>query len=433
MDCVTKPMTIGQLWVTMRRIDVDPAYQRESGVWSTDKKQLFLDSLLNGYDVPKIYFHDHSSAQTPILYSVIDGKQRLSAIWDFMSAKVDLANDFTFQQSGNSIADGTTPESGQSYQSFSEALKEYFRPISIDVVLVMNADEDDIEDLFSRLNNGEPLNAAEKRNAMGGDMTQLIRDTAKLPLFERKLRFTNRRYSHYEVAAKLIRLELTDIAGQGLFCDLKKKYLDAMVRQNRSMPRTHYDKLFARLKTNTSQFAKIFEDNDVLLDKQSYPQIYYVWYKSLVELYANSNLHILCREFLHRFHRLRTDNLAKVEEDRDPLLIEYGRLMQQGTNDINSMVERSRILTRYFLLDNPQVKLLDPRRVFTEEERHVIWLKSNRRCSICGQHLSSIDEMEADHVEAWSKGGETTLANAQALCISCNRSKGSTGSTVTPN
>lgn len=33
-------------------------------------------------------------------------------------------------------------------------------------------------------------------------------------------------------------------------------------------------------------------------------------------------------------------------------------------------------------------------------------------------------EMEADHVSAWSKGGESTLDNCEMLCITHNRSKG---------
>jgi hypothetical protein len=35
-----------------------------------------------------------------------------------------------------------------------------------------------------------------------------------------------------------------------------------------------------------------------------------------------------------------------------------------------------------------------------------------------------LDEMDADHVEAWSKGGATTAANCQMLCKTHNRAKG---------
>jgi hypothetical protein len=38
--------------------------------------------------------------------------------------------------------------------------------------------------------------------------------------------------------------------------------------------------------------------------------------------------------------------------------------------------------------------------------------------------IYKFDEMDADHVTAWSKGGATTLANCEMLCKTHNRSKG---------
>lgn len=35
-----------------------------------------------------------------------------------------------------------------------------------------------------------------------------------------------------------------------------------------------------------------------------------------------------------------------------------------------------------------------------------------------------LSEMDADHVTAWSKGGATSAANCQMLCMSHNRAKG---------
>ncbi len=37
---------------------------------------------------------------------------------------------------------------------------------------------------------------------------------------------------------------------------------------------------------------------------------------------------------------------------------------------------------------------------------------------------TSADEMDADHVTAWSKGGDTALENCEMLCITHNRAKG---------
>lgn len=38
--------------------------------------------------------------------------------------------------------------------------------------------------------------------------------------------------------------------------------------------------------------------------------------------------------------------------------------------------------------------------------------------------IYSSKEMEADHVEAWTKGGETDISNCEMLCVVHNRAKG---------
>ena len=40
------------------------------------------------------------------------------------------------------------------------------------------------------------------------------------------------------------------------------------------------------------------------------------------------------------------------------------------------------------------------------------------------QRIWKLEEMDADHVTAWSKGGETTIENCQMLCKTHNRAKG---------
>ena len=36
----------------------------------------------------------------------------------------------------------------------------------------------------------------------------------------------------------------------------------------------------------------------------------------------------------------------------------------------------------------------------------------------------ALEEMHADHVTPWCKGGQTTLENGQMLCHDCNWTKG---------
>jgi len=419
MHCISDRMTAGNLWIQKNVIDESPPYQRESGVWGQAKKQLFIDSILNNYDVPKIYMHDlRTNSTTSKNYAVIDGKQRLDAIWTFISDGFVLADDFKISDDQGFAP----PQPGQKFTQFSPEWQEIFKGKTLDIVLVENADEEDIEDLFSRLNNGEPLTAAEKRNAMGGDMCALIREIADHDFFKQKLKVSNARYQHYEVAAKLLIMEKSEIDHSSLYSDLKKRFLDKMVTDNRQMTTASRKKLTNRVAANLKKQMRVFDDQDSLLSKQAYPPMYYAFLKEIQGNYGHSKLNSKVKEFLKSFNKKRLENLELEEDDRDVNLIEFGRLIMQGTNDLNSVKNRVSILRRYFLQDNGDVKFLDAQRGFTDEEREAIYYRAGRKCEACGIELASVNDMHADHKKQWSYGGETTLENGRCLCVSCNTS-----------
>lgn len=109
---VLKNSTIMFLYSERKEINLSPLYQRQGGVWTLEKKRLLINSILNDYDIPKIYFHTLSKeefARTGIRYSVIDGRQRLQTIWDFMDGDFTLSPEFDYQR------DETIDLSGLSY------------------------------------------------------------------------------------------------------------------------------------------------------------------------------------------------------------------------------------------------------------------------------------------------------------------------------
>ena len=57
--------------------------------------------------------------------------------------------------------------------------------------------------------------------------------------------------------------------------------------------------------------------------------------------------------------------------------------------------------------------------------RYAVLKRDNFRCKICGKSPSTdpIVELHVDHIEPWSKGGESTLDNLQTLCSKCNIGK----------
>jgi hypothetical protein len=417
MHCLPDRFTVGYFLVEKNVINDEPPYQRESGIWSDEKQQLFIDSLFNRYDIPKIYLHDLRGGKDPkYKFAIVDGKQRLHALWRFLDSKLPLASDFELYEPEGRVA----PQGGAHFKELGNDWREIFKAKALDVVLIQNADDDDIEDLFSRLNNGEPLNAAEKRNAMGGAFTRLIRDVAEHPFFTQTLAFSNRRYQHLEVAAKFLLIEKTEASGAEPFCDLKKRFLDKLVRDNATMTKATRDGLYKRVESQLKSLRRVFAKKDPLLGKQAYPPLYYLFIKLIERDYAHRDLYSRIKSFLPAFHDKRASNLQKKEEERDPVLIEFGRLMQQGTNDLNSLKARVATLRRYFLQEYPDTTLRDRKRAFSEDERLVIWLRAGKKCMKCGSPIPELDEMQADHHRQWAHGGSTSLENGRCLCESCN-------------
>ena len=61
-------------------------------------------------------------------------------------------------------------------------------------------------------------------------------------------------------------------------------------------------------------------------------------------------------------------------------------------------------------------------RAFDNRMKRTAYEKQKGFCAKCGKHFE-LEEMEADHITPWSKGGQTIAENCQMLCKECNRRK----------
>lgn len=63
-------------------LDLDPPYQRRS-VWNQRYREDFIETVLLGYPAPSLFLYEDISEDGSTRYAVVDGKQRLTAIFDF--------------------------------------------------------------------------------------------------------------------------------------------------------------------------------------------------------------------------------------------------------------------------------------------------------------------------------------------------------------
>ena len=151
MERKREPYPVSTLCELKDNIDTNPDYQRPA-VWKISNKQLLIDTIIRGLDVPKFYWkqidEDH--------FEVIDGQQRIRTIWEFHDNKFKLAKDAD-PIDGEEIKD-------KFYKDLSIKMKKKFTMYLIDVVIVYNTkDDEEIREMFLRLQNGITLKSQEKR------------------------------------------------------------------------------------------------------------------------------------------------------------------------------------------------------------------------------------------------------------------------------
>ena len=114
-----------------------------------------------------------------------------------------------------------------------------FNATNLDVVTIRTDDIELIEEMFSRLNEAVPLNAAEKRNAFGGPCPKAVRELSKLTFFDKKLPFKILVIGYYDLAAKFLywedQLRVTQSEEKSLR-DVKKYRLDTFFRDMKESP-----------------------------------------------------------------------------------------------------------------------------------------------------------------------------------------------------
>jgi hypothetical protein len=316
---------------------MDPPYQRQSDVWPVEKRQYFIDSLINGFDIPKIYLHefypDRKVKGKTYRYAVIDGKQRFLSIWQFLQNEWPLQNKFEYLEDPTIKLEGLTySELGEKYPKIRDA----FNAATLPVVTIMTEDLELIEDLFSRLNEAVPLNAAEKRNSFGGPIPNLIRSIARHSFFTEHVPFSNRRYRHFDLVAKFLYFDSVN----GKPIDTKKQSLDEFVKAWKTEKPTKAKRMEKSVRATLQKMNAIFTKNDPLLRNVSMIALYYLALKDGVELR---------RKKLDEFEEKRRENRAEAEKDDGVAefeLLEFDRL-SQSPNDKSALEFRLKVLKKY--------------------------------------------------------------------------------------
>lgn len=389
------------------RIDTNPDYQRPS-VWSLSQKQLLIDTILRGYDIPKMYWRQ--TGVNPDRYEVVDGQQRLRAIWSYFDGDFALGSDIE-PINGNDV-------SKLKINELPDDLLSQFQIYNIDVVIMEDSDEDEVREMFLRLQNGTSLKAQEKRNAMPGKMREFVKQLTYHQFFK-NVAFENSRYTHDLVAAQLVCLEIAGEPTNIKNADLNKMYLS---NQDFSS-----DSQIAKSVTKTLNYlAQTFPDKTPELERYNVVSLYCV-ISELQRQYVFSEISDKFHDWFINFESERRVQDQLDEDNGDAEWVSYKEKISHSTDAQESIRFRMEFMMKHLLNSFANLKQKDNQRDFTEIQKLTIFRRDKGICQLkikCEGKKVVWGDWHCDHKIPWSKGGLTTVENGQVACSDCNLSKG---------
>ena len=407
MNSNKRPWPLKTIHGIRERIDTNPDFQRPA-VWSKSQKQLLVDTILREYDVPKLYWRKTGSKHDT--YDVVDGQQRLRAIWDFFDGNFKLPKD------ADPIDDIVI--AGCKYEELADELRINFDVYALDIVVLEDTDEEEVREMFLRLQNGTSLKAQEKRNAYPGKMRDFVRELSKHAFFD-KVGFANSRYTFDLVAAQVVCLELAGGPTNVKNADLNRIYKDNKEFDTRSLEARSVQRVLGTLN-------EIFSEKTPELSRYNVISLYCV-IAELLKQYVINDVKANLFEWFVEFERERHEQEEKSEDDAIPEWIAYKEKISHSTDAEESIRWRMEFMLKNLLEKFPNIRLKDNQREFSYLQRLAIFRRDGGMCQLkikCEGEKLTWDDWHCDHIQPWSKGGKTTVENGQIACSACNLSKG---------
>ena len=171
------------------KIDFNHIVQR-SYVWERKRKSALIESMILGYPIPAVYakrFDDGTGKRGGNIYCIMDGKQRLSTVAQFLNdefALTELAPVVYIDEAFGSECE--TDISGMKFSELPDTLQDHLNSVIFSVTYFDNLTKEEERELFKRLNAGKPLSTKSRLLASCKDIEELL-DIGSHELFEETL------------------------------------------------------------------------------------------------------------------------------------------------------------------------------------------------------------------------------------------------------
>lgn len=143
--------------------------------WERKRKSYLIESMALGYPIPQIYCKKSKDSENGTVYDVLDGKQRLNTIKQFLCDEFALTElpslHFVSPVSNEEMEIELT---GKKFSELPEELQDELNSVSISLVYFDDITKDEEKELFKRLNNGKTLSTKSRTLASCKDIERIL-------------------------------------------------------------------------------------------------------------------------------------------------------------------------------------------------------------------------------------------------------------------
>lgn len=413
------------------RLNLEPAFQRRS-VWTKRDRQRLVTSVFDGIPLPSVYLYKRIGEAGFVEYDVIDGKQRLESLLLFAGEGPLVASEPPLRFRGD--LDGRLPEALRSWEELVPALRKEFRNTKLPVITV-SGELREVAELFVRINStGKKLTGQEKRHAFY-EHSNVLRVATKLAEDHRAYFVGHRifslaqmsRMAHIEFATELMLYAASHTHPN------KKQKLDGIIK-GELIDGPQCKQAAAEVGQALKVAVVLLPDLKTTRFKQRAD--FYTLVCGLIQTKAEGQVvtahdaqrNDLAGELLRGF-ALGVEEVSELSGKAKPIPPGYGdhtnylMTVKEGTDSATQRQKRAKILIEAVLAGVFDEQ--DVQRKFSAQQRRILWHRSlDKTCAICARRITKWEDMHADHVQAYVKGGKTTLGNGAITHKHCNQRKG---------
>jgi len=352
------------------KLVIQPEYQRNY-IYADGKKDVaVIKSVMKGYPLGLFYFNKVAEDS----FEVLDGQQRITSLGRYLTGKFAVQDENGMEQY---------------FSGLSEDIQKKINETKL-LVYVCEGEEREIKDWFKTINiAGIPLNEQEIRNAIySGKFVTLAKEE-----------FSNSQSSQNQKRSAFIKGAVN-----------RQDYLEAA-----------FDWVS---KGNIDAYMSLHRQDDNINELKNCFDTVINWADSVFAETYDEMRGLEWGRLYHTYHNNPYNpNIVKLQ---------VRRLFE------DECVTDKKGIFEFILGDRKDKKLLNIR-YFDEHEKKVIYhrqtkeaeQKGESNCPLCAlgdnankTKIWAFKDMDADHVTAWSNGGETNPDNCQMLCKTHNRAKG---------